>query len=239
MLAATTFAALAANTAEITSTDLRNNAAFDNIKASWGKAISVGDLKADLKCDYDYNANKDFLSEATLTGDLVEDSDMKVSYEVTHDFSSKNTNVKLTAVTSGTTLGAEYDTDSQLKEVSAQRNLDVGDRDVDTEVTWVVASKTARVKLMTALGDKDSATATIDYDTDGGDTSYEVTVNRDLDDGKSVEVTFDPESKDLDIEYVDTEFESGATWTANVAVPLEASNIADAATLKLKRSWTW
>ena len=84
-----------------------------------------------------------------------------------------------------------------------------------------------------------SATATIDYDTDGGDTSYEVTVNRDLDDGKSVEVTFDPESKDLDIEYVDTEFESGATWTANVAVPLEASNIADAATLKLKRSWTW
>ena len=242
MLAAAAVASLAANTAEITSTDLRNNAAFDNIKATWGKALSIGDLKTNLDCEYDYKGNKDFLSEATLSGNLVDDDDMKIDYEVTRDFGTQNTNVKLSADTSGTTLGAEYDTDSNLKELTAVRDVDVGDRKVNVDAGWLVKSKSARIKLMTALGSgsSDRAKVEIDYPTEGGDTTYEVSLERDLEDGKEMTATFNPQSKNLDVEYVDSNFESGATWTATASVPLEgAGNLLDNAKVTLKRSWTW
>merc|ERR1711871_434324 len=107
-----------------------------------------------------------------------------------------------------------------------------------------VKSKTARVKLMSKLGDsnKDSINAQIDYATDGGALSYEVGYDRIIDDGRDVSATFSPDSKDLDIEYVDNTFESGATWTAKASVPLEqggSSNILDGAKLTLKRAWQW
>ena len=52
--------------------------------------------------------------------------------------------------------------------------------------------------------------------------------------------TFSPDSKNLEVEYTDTTFESGATWTATAAIPLESGdNILDSASLKLKRSWSW
>lgn len=241
-LPARSITVLAANNVEVTSTDLRTNAAFDNVKATWGKALSVGDLKTQLDVEYDYKGNKDFLSEATLTGNLVDDADMKIDYEVSREFGTKNTNIKLTADTSGTNLGAEYDTDSQLKELTAARNIDVGDRKVNVDAAWLVKSKSARVKLMTALGSGagDRAKVEIDYPTEGGDTTYEVSLERDLEDGKEMTATFNPQNKNLDIEYVDAKFESGATWTAKASVPLESkNNILDDSKVTLKRAWTW
>ena len=49
-------------------------------------------------------------------------------------------------------------------------------------------------------------------------------------------------SKEVEIDYVDNKFESGATWTASASVPLEnsgSSNMLEAAKLTLKRSWKW
>ena len=122
-----------AHNAEISSTDLRRGAAFDNVKASWNQALKLGDFNTKLRAGYDYNANRDFLKEVSLQGDLVEaskDDDVSVSYEVTHDFADKNTNVKLTANTQGNTVSAEYDQADGLTEVSAQRDVDVGDQKV-------------------------------------------------------------------------------------------------------------
>lgn len=199
-----------------------------------------------MKANYDYNANRDFLKDVSFNGDLVESSsadDMRVSYEVTHNFGDKNTNVKLTANTQGTTLGAEYDQSDGLKEVSAERDVKVGDQNVNVQPSWLVKAQTARVKLMSKLGSGDDRlSAQIDYATQGGATTYEVGYDRNLEDGRDVSATFKPDSKNLEIDYVDNNFEKGATWTATANVPLEnggSNNILDAAKLTLKRSWQW
>jgi len=233
-----------ANTAEITSNNIRGgNAAFDNLKATWNQALKIGDFNTNLNCKYDYGANRDFINEATLSGDLVEAAsadDVGVSYEVSHNFANGNTNWKFNAKTQGTTLGAEID-NRELKEVSANRDVDLGGNNVDTTASWLVKAKTARVKLMSALGDDDKLTAQVDYNTEGGDTSYEVGYQRSLDNGRDVSATFTPADKNLEVEYTDKNFERDATWTVNANVPLESgsSNVLDSAKLTLKRSWAW
>jgi hypothetical protein len=233
------------NTAEITSTNIRQGAAFDNIKASWNQALKLGDFSSKLRANYDYNANQNFLKDVELSGDLVEaasDDDVRVSYEVSHNFADKKTNVKLQANTQGTTLGAEID-DRQLREVSAQRDVDIAGKNVNVQPSWMVQAQTARVKLMSALGkDNDRVSAQVDYDTNSRSTQYELGYERQLEDGREVSASFKPSSKDLDVEYVDNKFENGATWTAKASVPLENSgsnNILDAAKVTLKRAWSW
>lgn len=196
---------------------------------------------------------------------------MSVSYEVTHDFADKNTNVRLTANTQGNTLSAEYDRADGLKEVSVQRDVDLGDQTVNVQPSWQVQAKTARVKLMSKLNGGNKLSAQIDYNTNGGDASCSATRNRSarkplralhlrpslvsapcmrvadevgydhsIDDGRDVSATIKPNKKEVEIDYVDNKFESGATWTASASVPLEqSSNIMDAAKLTLKRSWHW
>jgi len=233
------------NTAEVSSTDLRHGAAFDNVKASWNQALKLGDFSTKLKANYDYNANKDFIKDVSLSGDLLEASsgdDIAVSYEVSHDFTDKNTNVKLTANTQGTTLGAEYDQAGGLTEVSAERDVELGDQKVNVSPSWLVNAKTARVKLMSKLSGGDSVSAQVDYDTSGGDATVEVGYDHNLEAGRDISATIKPKDKQVDVDYVDTTFEKGATWTASASVPLEnsgSSNILDAAKLTLKRSWAW
>jgi len=235
-------AAVLANTAEVSTSDVRKGAAFENIKASWGKALNVGDFKTNLRCNYDYNENKDFLKEVSLAGDLLDGSgdDLSVSYDVNHNFKTKNTEVKLTANTQGTTLSVDYDTESNIKEVSAARAVDVADRSVDLQPSWLVKAKTARVKMMSALGGDNKLSAQVDYNTDGRSTSYELGYSRQLEEGKEVSATFKPDSSELDVEYVDSKFESGATWAAKASVDTsDAGNLLDATKLTLKRSWSW
>src|SRR6056297_1202863 len=100
MLATTSILALSANRAEISTGNLRaDSGKFDNLKASWEKSLNLGDWKTTVKANYDYNANKEFLKEVSLSGGLVEAvsaDDVAVDYEVTRDFSSRQTDVKLT-----------------------------------------------------------------------------------------------------------------------------------------------
>jgi len=234
-------AALAANSAELSTSNLNGGgAAFDNLKASWGKALNIGDFTTNMNVKYDYAKSKDSLQEVSFSGNLVDDSDMTVGYEVTRSFDGGATAVKLTAATGGTTLTADYDTDEQLTEVGAARTVTVSDRNVDVEPSWLVKAKKARVKLMSALGDSDSVSAQIDYDTTSGDSALEVGFSRQLKDGQSLSATLTPASKDLEVELVDSSFENGATWTATANVGLDdASSIADNAKVTLKRSWAW
>lgn len=234
-------AALAANSAEISTSNLNGGgAAFDNLKASWGKALNIGDFKTNMNVKYDYAKSKDSLQEVSFSGNLVEDNDMTVGYSVTRSFDGGATAVKLTAATGGTTLTADYDTDEQLTEVGAARTVEVSDRKVDVEPSWLVKAKKARVKLMSAMGDSDSVSATIDYDTNSGDSALEFGFSRQLKDGQSLSATLTPASKDLELQLVDNTFESGASWTATANLGLDdASSIADNAKVTLKRSWAW
>jgi hypothetical protein len=237
-------AVLAANHAEVTTSDVRKGAAFDNIKASWGKALNIGDFKTNLRCNYDYNDNRDFLKEVNLQGNVLEGSgdDLSIAYDVNHNFKSKNTEVKLTANMDGNTLAVEGDTQSNIKEVSAQREIDVADYKVDLRPSWLVQAKTARVKMMSALGSakKDRISAQVDYNTDDKAASYELGYSRSLEDGKEVSATFTPDSNELEVEYVDSKFENGATWTAKATVDTgDVGNVMDATKLTLKRSWQW
>jgi hypothetical protein len=234
------------NTAEISSSNLRAGAAFDNIKASWNQALKLGDFNTQLRADYDHSANRDFLKEVSLSGDLLEAAsadDVRVSYDVSHDFADKNTNVRLSAHTQGTTASVEYDRANGVKEVSAERDVSIADQNVNVQPSWLVKANTARVKLMSKLGSgNDAVSAQIDYNTDDRSSSYEVSYDRHLEDGRDVSATVKPKSKELEVDYVDNKFENGATWTASATVPLENSgsnNILDAAKLSLKRSWAW
>jgi len=228
----------AANKAEVTTSNLRSGASFDNLKASWGKALNFGDFKTQLDCSYDRNECKDGLTSATLTGNLVDD-DVSVDYEVTKNFQgAKSTEVKLTASMDGTTLTAEVDSEANLKEVSAQRVVTIGDRDVDVQPSFLVKAQTARLKLMSALG-KDKVSAQVDY-AEGSASNYELGYERDLAGGKVLSATLVPADKNLEIELVDSEFESGATWTATANVPYGDSNsMIDNAKVSLKRAWSW
>jgi len=221
--------ALAANSAELTTSNLNGGgAAFDNLKASWGKALSIGGLDTNVNVKYDYAASKDSLQEVSFSGDVSD-----VGYEVTRSFDSGDVTVKLTAAIDGTTLSAEKDGDEI--EVSASRTVKVSDRKVDVEPSWLVSAKKARVKLMSALGD-DSVSATVDYDTNSGESAVEVGYSTDLSESRSLSATLTPASKDLEVELVDSGFESGATWTATATANLED---AAAAKVTLKRSWAW
>jgi len=127
-----------------------------------------------------------------------------------------------------------------VAQVSAARTVEVSDRKVDVQPSWLVKAKTARVKLMSALGDRDSVSAQVDYDTNSGDAEVELGFSRQLKDGKSLSATLAPKNKDLEVNLVDSSFEDGATWTATANVPLEdASNVKNNAKVTLKRSWAW
>jgi len=161
---------------------------------------------------------------------------------VSHDFADKNTNVKLSANTQGTTIGAEYDRADGIREVSVERDVDVADQTINVQPSWLVQAKTARVKLMSKMSGGDRLSAQIDYNTDSNGATYEVGYDHSLEDGRDISATVKPNSKEVEIDYVDNKFESGATWTASASVPLEnsgSSNMLEAAKLTLKRSWKW
>jgi hypothetical protein len=234
--------AACANTAEVHTSNLNGGGgAFDNLKASWGKALNIGSHKTNMNCKYDYSANKDFLKEVSFSGDLTNAGDVSVGYEVTRDFKSKDTEVKLTAASQGTQLSATYN-DNSLQEVGAERDVDIGDQKVNVSPSWLVQAKTARVKLMSRMNGGDRISAQVDYNTDKNDATYEVGYDHNLEEGRDISATIKPNSKEVEIDYVDNKFENGATWTASASVPLENSgnnNILDAAKLTLKRSWQW
>ena len=227
------------NTVELSTGDLRSGTAFDTLKATFAQKLKIGSMKeSELSAEYDYRANKDFLKEASLTGSLAE-GDINVDYEVTHDFVAKNTNTKLTAskTVEGIKFGAEVSGGS-LEEVSAEKDLDAGDNTINVVPSWLVQAKTARVKLMSKLGDDDTLSAQVDYKPDGGDTSYEVTLDHNLEAGRDLSATVDGDT--VEVEYTDTKSEAGATWTASASVPTNAGgNLLDAAKVSVKRSWTW
>jgi len=249
MLALSTLAL--GNTLEISSGDIRNNQVLDNVKATVAQALKIGNLATDLELSYDRKASKDFFNEVTASGNILtpskdkkgvaEEGAITLDYEVTHSLTSSDTKLSLTGNKDDTGFGLEADISGgggQINEISITRDLDAGDQPVTLTPSYLLQSKTARVKLMSTLSGGDKLEATVDYATDGGDVKYEVSLDHNIEDGRDISATFGGDT--LDVDYSDTTFEDGATWTASASVPVsDAGNILDAATLSLKRSWTW
>ena len=104
--------------------------------------------------------------------------------------------------------------------------------------SWKVQAKSARVKLMSALSGG-RVSASVDY-ADGDVDVHEVSYERELEEGRHVTATLTPKTQNLEVEYKDDKFESGASWTATANVPLnDANNIIDAAKVTLSRAWNW
>jgi len=206
------------------------------------QALDVGGFKTNLNCKYDYNANKDGLKEVSLSGDLIEagsSDDVAVGYEVTRNVPANQNNIKLTASTHGTTVFGEY-ADSQLREVGARREVDIGDQKLNVEPSWRVQAKEARIKLMSAVGGgKDRVSAEVNYANGDVDVA-EIGYQRELEEGRRVKATLTPRTQNLEVEYKDDKFEQGASWTATANVPLDnANNILDAAKVTVSRAWNW
>ena len=138
----------------------------------------------------------------------------------------------------GTTFGAEID--GGVKEISAERDVEMGDQTVNVQPSWLVQAKTARVKLMSKISGGDKLSAQIDYNPDSKATAYEVTYDHNLEDGRDISATVDGDSGTVDVDYVDSKFEKDATWTATASVPYDSGkDLLDSAKLSLKRSWKW
>jgi len=87
------------------------------LRASWEKVIEVGGYKTNVHAEYDYEKNKEFLKELSFKGDLLEPEsadEVRVGYELTRDFSTQQTDVKLTASSGDYSLTAAYDTSDQV-----------------------------------------------------------------------------------------------------------------------------
>jgi len=92
---------------------------------------------------------------------------------------------------------------------------------------------------MSAMGGG-NVRAQVDYNTDNSAASYELGYARQLEEGKDVSATLNVDAKELEMKYVDSKFESGATWTATATVPVDnAGNIMDATKMTVKRGWSW
>jgi hypothetical protein len=235
--------ATAATGAEVTTSNLRSGAGFDNLKASWGKALNIGGVNTQLDCTYDRNACKDYLNTASLSGKVFDKAsdDGAIDYEVKKNFvGSKKVEVKLSALMSGTKVTADLDSDDQLTELNAQRMVTIGDREFDMNPSYLVKSQTARLKLASVFG-KDTLKAQFDWETERvGASSYELGYERALADGKVISATLVPADKNLEIELVDSKFEKDATWTATANLPFaDSARVVDNAKVVLKRAWAW
>jgi len=211
---------------------------FDTVKATFGQAIQLGQMKAGrLECTYDSKQNREFFSEASLTGSLAE-GDVDVTYDVTHVFASSKTTTTFAASTThdGTKIGAELK-GGALQEVSAERDIGLGDEKISVQPSWQVQAKTARVKLMSKLGGGDKVSAQVDYTPDSKDTNVEVSFDHSFGAGRDMSATVS--SGAVDVDYVDSKAEQGATWTASASLPTDAGKMIEEAKLTLKRSWKW
>lgn len=238
MLSVAALGALA-NTAEISTNNIRSGASVDTIKASWGQAIKVGDFSTNMEANYDSSVSKDWVKDVSFSGDIGE-GDMGVSYEISHDFGDDTSGVKLSKEVGGITVSVDSDL-STVTEVSAAMTQDLGDQSVDVDASFLVASNTARVKLMSKLSGGDTLTAEVNYKPDDGSTTYNVEYDHNLSDGKDLHVEVGSDSGDVKVDYVDSKFEDGAVWTASASVPTNgaANDLLDKASLSLKRAWKW
>jgi hypothetical protein len=212
---------------ELVTSDLSSGGrAIDNIKGKWSQTLKFLGKDATLDAEYDRNARKDFLSEATLTGKMDD-----VSYEVRTAFKDTH-EVTLTADTSdGTQVELVADNKNGLTSLSANRGIKLQGRDCNVEVSHARQSSASKLKLSSVLGHGVSGSATWTVGNKLDTTETELEYETQLTEGRSLSANLNPKDGSGDIEYVDTKT-IDATITASMDLGGKPS-------LTVKRGWSF
>ena len=169
-LFATLLGVAAAGTVELSTGDLTGrNPSLDNIKGSWSQALKFLGRDATLSAEYDRNANKDFVNEATLSGSLD-----RLKYALTTSFDGDAELTLETSTDDGTVLEAEtvlkgFAGGPRLTKVTASRSATVQGQDCDLEISHDIGASESKLKLSTVLGS--GITAIGSLSSKGGDSS--------------------------------------------------------------------
>lgn len=205
----------AAGSVELVTGDLSQaNRALDNIKGKWSQVVGGAKLTA----EYDRNARKDFLKEATLAG-----STGSLDYELTTDFNGMSADVTLATTTSdGTKLEAEgsiSDLKGSVNKLTATRAAKLSalgqSQDVDLEISHDISAKASKIQLSSVVGGGLKAIGSVVNSAGKSSVSYEVEYDTTLSEGRTLSASISPAAGTGEIEYVDSAT-LDATITATV-----------------------
>lgn len=232
------------------------------------KSFTIAGLKTNMLLRGSSEKDKVALDELRLKGDLYDENDIKVSYEVSHDMGSEVSKTKLSASVKGNGVvveksGASYDLELSPQEYQGQSVTATYKGGVwDYKLALGVPSSVLE-KVKDALGGKvdigvkpklnigsktgscaitvDALKAELDYDLNGNKLGYEASYSSDTPLG-ALKATLKPQDKAVAVEIVDSTIEEGAKWKANFNVPIDTnptSLTADDLKLSVKRTVTW
>jgi uncharacterized protein YjbJ (UPF0337 family) len=188
-----------AGSVELVSGDLSSaTRSLDNIKGKWSQNVG----KAKLTAEYDRNAKKDFLSEASLSGSLD-----RLDYEVSTSFGD-SADVKLATTTDdGTKLEAEGSVSKlvgSVRKLTASRAAKLRDQAVDLELSHDVPSSTSKVRLSSVLGSGVTAVGAVSTCKGESSMDYEFEYETKLTEGRVLSASVAPAKGTGEIEYEDS-----------------------------------
>jgi len=192
--------------------------ALDNIKAKWSQSLKVLGNAATLTAGYDRSENENFLNEATLTGSVGKG---KVDYELTTKFGSGLDYEVSTKTDDGSAISMEGSvdllsaSDLSVRKVSASKSANLRGNDYDIELSHDLSEGESKIQMSTVLGAGVKATGTLSNNGGAVGKSYEVSYDTDLNAGRTLSATVNPEAGSGEIEYVDESTFDG-TLTANI-----------------------
>ena len=214
---------------ELLSSDLSGgsgNRALANIKGRWSQTLKFLGADANIEAEYDRNARKEFLNEATISG-KVDD----VSYELKTGFGDSHELTLSADTKDGTALEVVADNKNGLTKLTAARDVKVQGQACNLEASHERSSSTSKLKLSSVLGHGVSGSATwlvgSKLDSADVDLEYEASVS----DGRSVKANLNPRDGTGDVEYVDTKT-IDATVTASM-------DLGGKPKLTVKRAWSF
>jgi hypothetical protein len=234
VIGACALSGVSAGSIEIVSSDLASpTRGIDTIKGKWSQALNVLGRSAVLSAEYDRASRRDFLTEATLSGDSG-----NIKYELTTKFDG-STECKLATTTSdGTTLEAEGDVNpwygsGKVSKLTASRSVNVRGQDCEIELAHHMSSRTSgpesKLTVSSALGSGIKAIGLLN--SKGGDSSlaYEVEYDTSLNEGRTLSAKVRPFEGTGKVEYTDS---STLDATLTATFPL-----GEAPKVTLKRSF--
>jgi len=232
----------------------------DNIRLAWSGKVQTGTVLHDVLVNYDKNANRWNLLDASIKADVVRAADVRLGYELKRNFVDKLTSLRLrlsSPEVAGCSLVAEVDTlERTLVSVTPSVGLELGERcKLLGKTQWHVAAKAmkhvGRLQLLTrTLRDVDGieagmmplelrATVSHKLGEDEDGLAYEIAIEQELGYLKGVGATFDAKAKELVLEtwkasVVGTGHER--VMSAAVAFPYEGGALKFEPTIRFKRN---
>lgn len=230
--------------------------AWNNLQAKWS-----GDHEGfGLSAEYDRSKHSGFLHKFGVSRNVVQQDNLSVDAELTHNFADNSDTLKVAAKTGDVDLSATYcagDVSVEAAanfqgvnmrteysdgnvEVEASRAFNVGGRDLSFNPKYNVNSKLLASKLRYNVDDDSSLGADVDFNTGDHSVGYQFQYNRNLGGGDNLEVALKPGDNDLNVQWTSSSLEDGAKWTVDAGFDYsKGTNMFADSSVSMKRSWDW